>query len=1300
MPSSKPNGRIASQPQDARLPGDVVERAEALLKQSPAIRGIGEEVQDLLQAVRPVGPSELLARLLVFLGQVRRSEGEVKASIAHLQEAERFYTTFGQVNARAECLIEQGRTYSQQADFPAALGVYEVALALLLPDGDLDLIRRVEGGIGLIYLSMDELDNAERVILSALDRARRLEDSSKIATALNNLAYVYLQRGDPQNAVECVRQAVNLLPEEHPPSYAATMWHTYGETLAECSRYDEASAAFRRAIGLAERLNDAMGEALARSDLVASESRMDRATEDLEPHLETAVRIGEKMKNDRIRLRTLEAASLYYAKRGNYQLAYERECQAAEFRRRESDVATKKRLAIWTHRNERTKEEAKELYDRTLRELTQSLPGMLYRLDQSLSGWQQFAFVSQRAFEVTGIPPEQLQSDARLLKLQFGELRRTPGTIQESAVDFPSVRPDGTLVWLRNDVRASTDEVGSTVIYGYLRDVTEEKRTTEALRRTESRFRQAIEAGFDGFAMLEPIYEDDQLVDLRVADINRRGQAMIRPRHVVGTGRFLRAALGETYWQTAAEIVSRVLDTGETLAKEAKLGLPWFEPIWAEFQFVKVDQSVAVTIRDSTERRSLFDQLVASEERWQLALDGTEDGLWDFNVQTGTTFVSDRWYTMLGLNPELRLDPDKVFRSHIHPEDYPTWQREFGRHLANETPLYQFEFRMRAADGNYRWIMSRGKAQRNAEGLATRVLGTHTDITEAKRLERLLRAVADTNRQLLEKDADPETLGYACEQVIGALELSAATLLEFGLDGAPRIVTRCISSSFPLADDLTAKWHPFLPRWIEQIKQDVPIRGSIERLPAEERKVLASCGTHGLYILEIRSGIDAWGYLILEDSQSLRALSDAEYDLLNSLASTIGLSVARMASQTTLLHTNEELQITLQQARNAEETALAASRAKSEFVANMSHEIRTPMGGVVGMIELLIETGLTPRQLEYALAIRRSGDSLLTIINDILDFSKMEAGKMELDTVRFRPADEIQQVVQLTSKTAAKKRIEVLTAFSEEAELIEATGDPTRFRQVATNLISNAIKFTEQGYVKLSLHRDGSSLVFEVEDTGIGIAQDRINSIWESFNQADNSITRLYGGTGLGLTITKQLVGLMGGSISATSQLGVGSTFRVILPLDMPSTQGRAGREVIGSSASVEKFEDAHVLICEDNPLNELMLKRVLESMSVRFETVSDGAKAVERAQQIPFDLILMDVHMPVMDGITATRILRDYEETHRRERTPIIAVTAGATQQDLEAVLAAGMDDRISKPFRPNDIRQAVTRWLKSERS
>ena len=480
--------------------------------------------------------------------------------------------------------------------------------------------------------------------------------------------------------------------------------------------------------------------------------------------------------------------------------------------------------------------------------------------------------------------------------------------------------------------------------------------------------------------------------------------------------------------------------------------------------------------------------------------------------------------------------------------------------------------------------------------------------------------------------------------------------------------------------------------------------GLSKTLIADARRslLLGALGV-GLIIVLVFSVLFAWiSYRLTAPlialSQATRKMQDGDYgieltyrgsDEIGALTDDFRQLAARIREQIAKVTASENLQ------RHYRQSAEQASQAKSEFLAKMSHEIRTPLHGVLGMLELLQGNHLPPQQGEHLQLAARSARHLLQVVDEILDFSKIEAGKMELEAAPFDFGELVGDVVALFSPgAAAKGLVMTLTRENIPAALI---GDPARLRQVLSNLVSNAVKFTEAGHIRLhcAWQPDPQVLHVALEDSGVGIPADRLQTIFDPFMQSDNSVARTYGGTGLGLSISARIVRLMGGEIELESSLGRGSRFRFSLPLQAATALPATTEPAPAIATAGVRGDGATVLVVEDTQVNQTIIRIGLERMGYRVDTVGNGAEAIRKVEQGDYAVVLMDCHMPGMDGYAATTAIRDFEVRTGRRHLPIIAVTAAVTGDERARCRAAGMDDYLSKPFSIQGLEAMLRRHL-----
>jgi len=634
--------------------------------------------------------------------------------------------------------------------------------------------------------------------------------------------------------------------------------------------------------------------------------------------------------------------------------------------------------------------------------------------------------------------------------------------------------------------------------------------------------------------------------------------------------------------------------------------------------------------------RQRLENEAALEKRFQFVVRATNDTIWDWDLRSQAITWSEDIASTFKYGPG-EVGADAAWRyGRMHPDDRERVQNTMQSAIESGTENWAAEYRFCRGDGQYAFVLDRGYIMRDPDGTAIRMVGAIMDITAQKLAEDQLAQERNLLRTLI--DNVPDSIYVKDER--GRFLVANAALADFLGTKVEELLGK---TDFELAQSFGSD-------------DQQAIRSGRSLINREEPKVDAR-------------GNSRW---VLTTKVPLR----------DRHGQVIGL-VGMGRDITMRKHSEQELQ-------RAKEAAEAASRAKSEFLANMSHEIRTPMNGIQGMVELALDTPLSPEQRQYLEAVKLSADSLLTVINDILDFSKIEAGKLDLCPVVFDLRNCLDEALGALQIQADRKGLS-LHCEVDAAVPATVTGDPIRLRQIITNLVGNALKFTERGEVAVEVaqepeEQNGCTLHFVVRDTGIGIAADKLEVIFEAFAQADGSTTRRFGGTGLGLTISSRLAALMGGRVWVQSEAGMGSRFHFIArfgheaAVDLKGSQKAEGARPAPHNPVRKERPMARILLAEDNPINRMLTVRLLEKRGHRVAVAVDGREALDWLARESFDLVLMDIQMPQMDGFEATAAIREQEKT-TGDHLPIIAMTAHAMKGDRERCLEAGMDAYLSKP-------------------
>jgi PAS domain S-box-containing protein len=688
--------------------------------------------------------------------------------------------------------------------------------------------------------------------------------------------------------------------------------------------------------------------------------------------------------------------------------------------------------------------------------------------------------------------------------------------------------------------------------------------------------------------------------------------------------------------------------------------------------------------RDVTDRLKAEEALRESEERHQLATGVAKEAIWDVNLVTGKVQWNKAYAEFFG-RPADEDDHGPWWLGQIHPEDRHHVDSSFAKALAEGSDLWVCEYRMKQADGSYAFINDRAIIVRDKTGTPLRAVGAKLNVTEQKKAVERLKLLSEVAYQLLAGDQPQQIVESLCRQVME--HLGCHVFFNYLADDETKRLRLNAYAGIPKKE----------ARRIEWLELGAAVCGCVA---LEGRRIVAEHiqNTTDPRADMVRSfGIQAYAChpLMNQDrvigtlsfgSKTKTAFSDDELAVMKTVTDHVAIAMQRIR----LLESLE---------RHAS-AAEAANRAKSQFFANISHDLRTPMNAILGMTELALGEAKEPSIRDYLETAKESANVLLELLNEVLDLSRMETGKFQLESTPFNLRATLDQTLKILEMRAHEKGLQLACAVADDVP-DGLVGDPLRLRQVLMNLVGNAVKFTQRGEINvrievLSRSSEDVQLKFLVEDTGIGISTEDQDRIFIPFTQAETSTSRIYGGTGLGLTIASNLVELMGGRIWVESNLGQGSKFHFTIRLGIATAPVSSPEQPPCESLFMEHLPAAvkplHILLAEDNPASQKLVVYILNKRGHRVEVARNGREAVEQVEREDLDAVLMDIHMSVMDGFEATSAIRALPDP-AKARLPIIAMTASAMKGDQERCLAAGMDAYVSKPMSANDLITIVER-------
>jgi len=881
------------------------------------------------------------------------------------------------------------------------------------------------------------------------------------------------------------------------------------------------------------------------------------------------------------------------------------------------------------------------------RELVEHSPATLYHLD--FAG-DRYGYVSPSVAQLTGFDREQFLAtpfsemagrlhpdDYAKILVKTRSLASRGGGRINATFEYRFRNAAGEWRWFSDWATLIYDSRGElATVIGSAFDISAQRDVLQALRENEQRYRLLADNSADVICTFDLAFRLTYVSPSVTRTLGWTPQEMLRMSfedfmtpQALGVAR---EGFGRRMARERAGTPMHEAQRNEMLFRRKDGRVSWFECVTSPLR----DEHGALTgilvaARDISERKEAEESLKRSEARLRMALEATSDGVFDILLP----------YPATDVDPGCILTDEsgngETSSPFIHPDDVQTVQAALRTHLDGRSERFAAEYRMMLPEGSRRWTLSRGRiVEWDRDAGTVRLIGTHTDIEGRRQAEEALRREEEKFRALVENQT--------------------GVVIKFAPDGRLLYVS------------------PSCCRLFDCREQDLLGRNITDFIHPDDRSgfdeaVRALSRPPHVAVYEKRMPTrHGWRWISCTDTPIL--------DKDGRLAEIIG--VGRDVTEQRALEAD---------LRAAKEEAEAASRAKSEFLANMSHEIRNPLNAVLGLADLLLMGDLPPEQRERATLLKNSASSLLGVISDILDYSKIEAGGVELEREPFDPAALARSLVDEQQVLADEKGIGLRLTLSPRLPRV-VVGDGTKTRQILLNLVANAIKFTDEGSVEVIVrtaerHADGPTLLFAVADTGIGVPPGMQDAIFESFRQAESGLRKRHGGTGLGLAISKRMVEIMGGRIWFQSEQGRGSVFCFTAPvLPARARKPQAGRPAPAEAA----LPPLSLLLVEDDWINRHFTAQLLERHGHRAALAENGAQALEMLAAQPFDAVIMDMQMPIMDGLSATQAIRSGRAPDGGVLpcdVPVVGLTAYAAEESRQRFLAAGADACLIKPLR-----------------